>query len=226
MPRNVAVQILRGTTANMPTLGDGEFYFATDSGNLFVGLLGGNLKVANMALQISDPITIANIASVQPKGTQGAFFLGVQDAKDTGRTKVVLTLTKVAGITSEALVTMTIKKGTAATVTGTSYTVSAGKTLRLQSWFLGVTNITTATLLNVAARLREGAAGGGALSATSDIIAELETGNPTATLATSGQASDRWPDGLEIAANQQIGVSELASSVNSAVTIVIVGFEY
>lgn len=226
MPRNVAVQILRGSTANMPSLGDGEFYFATDSGNLYVGLLGGNLKVANMALQIQDPNTLTNIVAVQPKGTQGAFFLGVQDAKDTGRTKVVLTLTKSAGITSEALVTLTIKKGTAAPTTATSYTVTVGKTFRIQSWFLGVTNITTATLLNVAVRLREGATGGGAVVLASDVIAELEAGNPTATLATSGQASDRWPDGLEITSGQQIGVTELASSANSAVTIVIVGFEY
>lgn len=48
------LQIVRGAKANLPTLGDGEFYLTTDSGELFVGFMGGTLKVANMAVPIQD----------------------------------------------------------------------------------------------------------------------------------------------------------------------------
>lgn len=222
--------MLRGALANIPVLGDGEFYFATDACLLFVGLGGGNLQVHVMGVQIADPTTTTQQAAVQPKGTQGTFMLCVQDAKDCGRQRVILSLTKVTAITAEALVTLTQKKGTGATTTGTSYTVSAGKTLRIQSAYLSITNVTTATSpINVAVRLREGAAGGGAVSATSDIIAELESGVPvsTATLQSPGYPTLLdIPDGLEISSGQQIGVSEISSSVNAQVTLVLIGFEY
>lgn len=226
MARNIALQVLRGALVNLPALGDGEFYLATDTGQLFVGFLGGTLQVATMALQIQDPNSPGQIAAVQAKGVQGTYLLAVQDAKDTGRTKVVLTLNKAAAIAAEALVTLTIKKGTAATSTGTSYTVTAGKTLRIQSILLSVTDSTTAAVWNVAARLREGAAAGGAVAITSDIIALLEVGNNAATLQTNGQASVDFPDGLEITSGQIIGFSELASAADGAVTICLVGFEY
>jgi hypothetical protein len=51
MPRNVDLQILRGIQANMPTLNSGEFYFATDTSNLFIELPGfgpGYIQVADM----------------------------------------------------------------------------------------------------------------------------------------------------------------------------------
>ena len=70
------------------------------------------------------------------KQTQSAaLYINVQEPKDCGRSKVILSSTKVTAITSEALLTLTQKKGDAATTTGTSYTVTAGKTLRLQSLF-------------------------------------------------------------------------------------------
>jgi len=99
--------------------------------------------------------------------------------------------------------------------------------LRIQSIFLGVTDSGIAAIWNVAIRIREGAAGGGAVSVTSDIIAELEAGNGIATLASTGQAILTIPDGLEIAGGQQIGVSEIASATaDGAVTITIIGYEY
>lgn len=52
--RNVRLQVLRGTFAAMPSLGDGEFYFAEDTAQLFVGFGGGNLKVGNMSVPIQD----------------------------------------------------------------------------------------------------------------------------------------------------------------------------
>ena len=281
MARNVAIQILRGIAAHIPALDNGEFYLATDTGQLYVGLNGINFKLgiqamaaveingnanpnnyiepnadgslivkgtgaATVALDGTDATGVSPAAgavgirgwlsslfgffsaTAAAKGTLGTLVLSVQEPKDINRTKVVLTLTKATGVTSEALVSMTIKKGDATTTTGTSYTVTAGKTLRLQSMFLGVTNITTATIVNVAARLREGAAGGGALSVASDIISQLEAGvvGSPAALQLSGQSWKVFPDGVEIAGGQTIGISELASSANSAVSIELTGYEY
>lgn len=166
------------------------------------------------------------VVDVSAKNTQGANFVAMQAAKDTGRTKVVLTATKATGVTTEALMTMTIKKGTATTTTSTAYTVTSGKTLRIETVFLGMTNVTTAAVTNVAIRLREGASSGGSVSATSDIIGELEAGNSVATLQTNGQAWMMISEGMEILSAQQIGVSQLAQSTNCQLTVVIIGYEY
>lgn len=51
MARNVTIQILRGVQANIPTLAIGEFFFATDTGNLFIGNPGfglGYLQIAEV----------------------------------------------------------------------------------------------------------------------------------------------------------------------------------
>jgi len=83
----------------MPNLSDGEFYFALDKAQLFVGFFGSNLKVANMAIPIQDsagnaltstagaldvniktdaatlPVTVSNFPATQPTtqvgGTSG-----------------------------------------------------------------------------------------------------------------------------------------------------------
>jgi len=166
----------------------------------------------------------------EPKGTQGATFLSIQQPKDSGRSKVILTLTKTAAITTEALVSLTQKKGDATTTTGTSYTVTAGKILRIQTMQLYITNITAAVEpIACAVRLREGAASGGVVSVASDIIAQLETGIEvaTATLNAPGMPSTiSFPDGVEITGGQQIGVSELSTSIDAAVTVVVTGYEY
>ncbi len=189
------------------------------------GVLTGLTLDANNNLNVNISDVGGNAAVA--KGVQPALAIPTQDMKDSGRSKVVLTLTKTASITTEALVALTQKKGDATTTTGTSYTVTAGKTLRIQSMLLSAT-LTTATLTAVAIRLREGAAGGGAVSTASDIIAELEVsaGQTTVTIGQSGQQLLNFPDGLELAGGQIIGASELATSLVAAVTIVIIGYEY
>jgi hypothetical protein len=191
---------------------------------------GGNLaSIASATTNGTQKSQLVNgsgiVADVSPKSTQGAEFLAVQQPKDSGRSKVILTLTKTTSITTEALVTLTQKKGDSTTTTGTSYTVTTGKTLRLQSLLLSAT-LTVAGITAVAIRLREGAASGGAVSVTSDIIAELEVSANVATIGVSGQQILTFPDGLELAGGQVIGISELATTVDAAVTIVLVGYEY
>lgn len=279
MARNVAIQVIRGITANIPSLNNGEFYLATDTGQLYVGLNGVNFRVGNpimaaveingnanpsnyiepnidgsvsvkapggaaLALDGTDATGVSGYTGssgirgwlsslyaffnncANTKGTLANLVLSVQEPKDVGRTSVVLSLTKATAITTEALVTLTQKKGAAATSSGATYTVTAGKTLRIQSIFVSITNITAAAIDNVAVRLREGAAGGGAATLTSDIIAEVEAATMIATLGTGDQTAVIFPDGFEIAGGQQIAVSMVSLNVDGAVTIVVNGFEY
>lgn len=178
--------------------------------------------------QVSDPTTFTG-ANVSAKGTQGANALAVQELKDAGRSKVILSSTRVVSITTEALLSLTQKKGDGTTTTGTSYTVTAGKTLRIQSLKIYAQLSTAATAAWVSCRLREGAASGGAVSATSDIIAIGES-NTVAVTDIIGigvpPSIINFPDGLEIAGGQQIGVSELALNVDLTVTVVLIGYEY
>jgi hypothetical protein len=45
MARNLALQVIRGLAADIPVLVDGEFYLATDTGQLYVGLGGINFQI-------------------------------------------------------------------------------------------------------------------------------------------------------------------------------------
>ncbi len=50
MARNVTFQVLRGTQASIPTLSLGEMYFATDTGNLWVGGVSGSVQIGGTSL--------------------------------------------------------------------------------------------------------------------------------------------------------------------------------
>lgn len=49
MPRNITLQLLRGTLAHMPTLSVGELYVTTDTFELYVGTSAGNKRVGVFA---------------------------------------------------------------------------------------------------------------------------------------------------------------------------------
>jgi hypothetical protein len=61
--RNVTFQVLRGSQANLHSampLGQGELYFATDTGNLFIGFPGfgiGYVQVGNLS-PLSDEVEL------------------------------------------------------------------------------------------------------------------------------------------------------------------------
>jgi hypothetical protein len=68
MPRNIAIQVLRGILENIPSLNDGEFYLATNTGQLFVGFGGVNFQVGKMATQIQDGTIPSQLAAVDAAG--------------------------------------------------------------------------------------------------------------------------------------------------------------
>jgi hypothetical protein len=179
------------------------------SGNLVITL---NSALAN---NVSADITVDLFFA---SGGTGTFVPKVLELKDTGRTIVTLSLDQIAGVTSEALTTMTINKGGTVT-TGTSYTVTAGKTFRIQSMFMAMLSGTGTT--QARARLRSAAS----VLATSPIICSLFAGSSSSVGV--GTAFMDFPDGLEVAAGQQVGISQLSSSASAVtLTVIVVGYEY
>ncbi len=112
MARNVSLQVLRGSVANIPSLGDGEFYFATDQFQLYVGFNGNNLPIGGtMAVQIADKTNPAQLLSVQSDGSI---------LTNTG-------VNKASVLKTGSLVTTAVTAGQSVL----SYTVTAGKTFYL-----------------------------------------------------------------------------------------------
>src|SRR5271154_1564001 len=155
------------------------------------------------------------------KGTQGTNALTVQDYKDSGRTYVTLFADAVNSTITDALITFQYNKGGTVTTGVTNYQVTAGKTLRIQS--ISVAASASGSTVQCKFRVRSGAA---TLSATSPILwGRFQASNASL----PGESTSDIPDGLEIAAGQQIGVSGIqlsGSAGNTQWTISIVGFEY
>ncbi len=160
-----------------------------------------------------------NTASVTAKGTQGSEALAVQSLKDSGRTYLVFFIDAVTGITTEALATMTINNG-GSTSSATSYTVTSGKTLRLQQITVAVQE-TNSTVQHSKIRVRSA----GTVSASSPVIygTQIATGGATNQV---GNSTAAFPDGMEIAAGQQIGISHIEGTTSSTVTVTLMGYEY
>ena len=79
-----------------------------------------------------------NAVNTVVKGTQGARALATQDIKDSGRSYLTLTATAAAGVTTEALFSFSQNKGGTVTAGVSSYTITSGKTLRIQSMNVSV----------------------------------------------------------------------------------------
>lgn len=156
------------------------------------------------------------------KGTQGSTGFSTQDLKDAGRTAIVLFLDAVTGITSEALGTMSINKGGAAQTAATSYTVTAGKTLRISGMHTSVKNTSTVAS-DSRTRLRQASS---SFSVSSPIVLLNEAGSPAAIANAVGTDDTVMPDGFEIAGGQIIGISHVESATTCTISVMVVGYEY
>jgi len=157
-----------------------------------------------------------------PKSAQAALFLPVQNVSDTGRTYMTFYMDVAAGVTAEALASMSIN--TAGTVTtGTSYTVPAGKVLRLSSISVTI-KATSTTAITGRVRVRAAAT----VAVTSGIVMNVDVPNMTGTFANGVGTNVSYdiPDGIEIAAGQQIGISQSMSAISSTVSVIVTGFLY
>ncbi|MDE2100277.1 MAG: hypothetical protein KGL39_23705 [Patescibacteria group bacterium] len=188
---------------------------------LWVGAAGSAQRLLAGSQTAANSLSTA-LASDQlsAKNAQAANFLPVQQAHDSGRTYVTIYLDAVTGITTEALASMNINKGGTVT-TGTSYTVTTGKTLRLMFFGSSVKNTTT-TAVNSRMRVRSAAT----VSATSGIVVANECGTYAAVANVTGADDSSFSEGIEIAGGQQIGISHIESATSATVSCCLVGFEY
>jgi hypothetical protein len=155
--------------------------------------------------------------------------MAVREVKDSGRTQVTLYVDSISAITTEALATLNITKGNVAQATATSYTVTAGKTLRIQQLTLaGI----PANNTQIATRARVRVAASGITVASPVIINALSPGANNQSFTAEPVCLD-FPDGLEVAGGNQIAISHIASSTvvgstttGAGVTFCLIGYEY
>jgi hypothetical protein len=160
------------------------------------------------------------------KGTQGAAGFSVQALKDAGRSYLTLTATAAAGVTSETLLSTSQNKAGTVTASVTSYTVTSGKTLRIQGITLSVRAGAAAVPF---ARLTLRSNTAGATTAASAVLYQIpEVFGISATIGVGGQIAIDIPDGLEIAGNGtvSIGLSHLDQATTNVINATLVGYEY
>jgi hypothetical protein len=169
----------------------------------------------------------ADVDLTAVKGTQTARAVGIQELKDSGRQVLLLSWEEMAGTAAaeSALTNFTLGTRNAANLTAaSSYTVSAGKTLRIQSLSLYIKSTSTAAIL-ARFRIRQAASG---ITNASPVIFDAVIGLDAATFA-SGQADELAvpiPDGLEVAAGQQITFTWFTNANTCTVGLALVGYEY
>lgn len=158
------------------------------------------------------------------KGTQGVTGFTTQDLKDAGRTYVTFTADAVAGTTAETLLTLTQnRQGTTTSVN--NYTITNGKTLRIQSIVVGI-QAGSAAPEWIRLKLRHNTAG--ATTITSSLVITVSCGDASSVIADTNQTSMSIPDGLEFYGNgtQTIGFSHISSNTSNIESITIIGYEY
>jgi len=158
------------------------------------------------------------------KGTQGSTGFSVQDLKDSGRTYITLYAQNITGVTTEALATFTKNVGGTTTTGQTAYTITNGKTFRIQALSVQINNTTT-TANNIVVNVRAAAS----VAANSPLVASCGTASAAAVATVKGFAQIQFPDGIEIAGNGsiQIGVSHLENVTTASIaSFTLVGYEY
>jgi hypothetical protein len=186
---------------------------------------------ASGAAVLGNPVLIAGsdganaqTISVVAKNTQGAKGLATQDLKDSGRTYVTLSAQLLTGVTTEALATFTKNVIGTATTGQTAYTITSGKTFRIQSLFVRILNTTTVAN-NVTVNVRAAAS----VAATSPIVFSCGASAPAAVAGVIGVFNADIPDGMELQGNGtlQIGVSHLENVTTASImSFTLVGYEY
>lgn len=208
----------------------------SDSGSVTNATLSAEttkvIGTVNVAASQTIGVTQATPANLQAtvtqqsitKGTQGTTGVTTQDLKDSGRSRVTFTADRVTPAASDTLVTFVKDVAGTSTTAQTTYTVTTGKTFRVQSFAIGAANSTT-TALSVRVALRENT--GGTCTASSAPVAMLNTATPAAVAAEgSSGVAESFPDGLEFPAADSICFSAIGSTSTGTLTATVVGFEY
>lgn len=163
----------------------------------------------------------ASPVPVTMKNTQQATAISTQDLKDSGRVLKTFYAT-FTGATTEGLVTLTPATNGTTSATGTSFSVTAGKTLRIQSISVTTRNAGAAGQ-GIVCQLRMSASG--AITTASSILATCAAGTKLATANVTDGCTLSFADGIEVSGTQQFGVTQVGSATANN-TVVITGYEY
>jgi hypothetical protein len=174
-------------------------------------------------------VTVSNDSNVivtpptLTKGTQGATGFSTQDLKDAGRVIKTYGGFHFTPATTEGLVTLTpVSDGTAGS-TGTTFAVTAGKRLRLQSMSV-VSRASGTTAVGVQVSLRMTASG--SVSASSPLVATIGAGLIGTQVAVAASSNFiTFPDGIELSGTMQFGISQIGIATAGA-SVTLIGYEY
>lgn len=186
--------------------------------------VGAGVDEHRQVMVLGDPSTAANVAGVVAKGTQGAFAIAVQDLRDSGRVACAFSSARAtAGVTTEALMTLTPVRDGVAGTGATTLTVTSGKRLRFTG-LLCTVRASAAVASWSAFTLRHNPAG--AVTATSPVIIQAELGTPAQVIGATATMAFDIPDGIELSSAGQFGISHISAAVTVLETVSLVGFEY
>lgn len=216
-----ATAIPASTSALMVAGSDGtdSRYLSTDTSGHLIIEPGNTANTTPWLMTINQG---SNSAGVSAKGTQATNALGVQELKDSGRVAFSAICSATAGVTSEALISLTPVRTVTAGSAATTLTVTSGKILRLQSLVLSVRNTST-VVSGAIIRVRMLA---GTVLVGSQEMFSLAAATLSATSGVTGSATLVFPDGFEISGTTQVGISQLCSATTCTIDVALVGFEY
>lgn len=183
--------------------------------------LNGKVTACNTGAVVVSAITPPTLT----KATQGATGFSTQDLKDAGRVLKTYTASALTAVTSEALITLTPYADLSAGGGATTFAVTSGKRLRIQSITVTVRATSTVSVGGIV-RLRFLA---GAVQAASPVHGSLGCmASPLATAAAGNAQSFAMviPDGLELSGTMQFGLTQLFSATSATIDVQVIGYEY
>lgn len=229
----LAVGIVDGLGNQITSFGGGTQYAdsaasgATPTGTLSMGWDSANSKVRALKVDASQNLLV-DVGYITPptltKGTQGTTGFSVQDLKDAGRTYITLYAQLITGVTTEALATFTKNVGGTTTTGQTAYTITSGKTFKIQALTVQINNTTTVAN-NIQVNVRVAAS----VAASSPIVASCGTATLAAIATNKGFNNLNIPGGIDIAGNGsiQIGISHLENVTTASIaSFTLMGYEY
>jgi hypothetical protein len=175
----------------------------------------------------SAAMTGTAVVTVQASGGNSMVALDapVVQHQDVSRTPVSFWLATVTGvITNDAMMSINKTAGGVASGPATNYTVTAGKTMRIQSMTV-MGNTQGATVYWVRATLRYTTSG--TVTTTSAALIVQQTAAMAAVAGTPVMPiSIPIPDGLELPSGASFGVSQQCQAITTQIGISLIGFEY
>ena len=193
---------------------------------LFPATLGQKAMAASLAVVVaSDQSSLPITAPTLTKGTQAATGLSVQNLKDAGRVLKTYTVSGLVANTVEALISLTPYADLVAGAANTTFAVTAGKRLRIQSICITVKCTST---VNVGGMIRLRLLAGAVL-VTSPVHNSLGCQGSNLAVAVIGNAQSfmlDFPDGLELSGTMQLGLTQLFSAATATLDVHITAYEY